>query len=121
MKKKASFLFPVFLVFFVASVLYVRSWIRVSTQYPSEQIHLRKVSPDGSKVALFSVKYQTIHPLVPSDVEPCTYLTVVDAATGRVAFRGTAYRRVLRDSFLALAEEHARWAVESVRSFDGMS
>ena len=96
-------------------LIYYPEWIRFMTWYPPEQVHLRRVSPDGSRIALFSVRHQIIHRLAPTHIEPAHYLTVVDPAYGRVLFRGTI-PGTLRESFLALAQIHAPWATEAVRS-----
>jgi len=96
-------------------LVYWREVIRLATGYPSEQVHLRHVSPDGSRIALFSVRYPIAHRLAPSHISPASYLTLVDVAYGRVLFHGTISGR-LRESFLALAQMHAPWAVEAVQS-----
>ncbi len=96
-------------------LLYVRELIRFWTGYPPEQVHLRQVSPDGSRIALFSVRYPIVHRLVPTHVSPDYYLTIVDVAFGRVLFRGVI-PGTLRESFLALAQIHAPWATEAVKS-----
>ena len=118
--KKALYFFTI-AVLLAATVFYVKSWINVKRYYPPEQVHFRVASPEGDKVALFSIRYQTIHPLIPSDVEPYAYLTVLDAKTGRVVLRKTKYEPSFQYAFEMLSKSHAPWATDKIESYDRIS
>jgi len=85
-------------------------------QYPPEQIYVQSASPDGSRLALFSVRHQGIVSWIPNDVEPYCYVTLVNAETGRMIQRETLFAPTLKEKFLKLAEKHAPWAVEKIQA-----
>jgi hypothetical protein len=47
----------------VALVLWISAWVHLFTRFPSEQVYVASTSPDGGKVARFSVKCQGDVPL----------------------------------------------------------
>jgi hypothetical protein len=89
-----------------------------SAQYTlaPEHVYVAEVSPDGRKIALFSVKYQGLTPWLPTDVEPYCYVTIVDTKRGTVLLRETEYHGDVNNSFTELAKNHAPWAIEAINS-----
>jgi len=106
----------VVLVIFCAALLWIQLWIQLNTLWPPEQVYVAEVSPDGREIALFSVKYQGLTPWVPTDIEPHCYVTLVDTQRGTVLLRETDYRGDVKSSFVALAKNHAPWAVQAIDS-----
>lgn len=97
-------------------LIWFQLWISFSTHWPPEHVYIETLSPDGNKLALFSVKYQGIHPWIPTDIEPAKYVTIVDSKTGRILLRKTEHHRDIKNSFVELAKQHAPWAVEQISS-----
>jgi len=100
----------------VAFVLWILLWIQLLRDFPPEHVHLAAVSPDGSKAARFSVKYEGITRWLPSDIEPHYYLTIVDTAYARILLRKSEYHGDLNRSFSELAKKHAPWALTQMDS-----
>ncbi len=100
----------------VAFVLWVLLWIQLFACFPSEQVYLTSVSPDGSKTARFSVKWEGIYRWLPYDIEPQYYLTVVENTHTRILLRQSEYHGDLKASFLELGKKHAPWAVTDLAS-----
>jgi len=98
----------------IGCIAYIQSWIWVKSCWPSEQVHLKLISPEGDKIAVFSIRYQTVHPLIPSDVEPYEYLTILDAKTGQVLLRKTECEPSFVDSFKLLSNKFAPWAESQI-------
>ena len=96
--------------------LWVSAWIQFFTRVPSEQVYVTSTSPDGSKVARFSVKYQGIYPWLPSDIEPHYYVTIVERDHARILLRESEYHGDLNASFSELAKKHVPWAVPQLVS-----
>ena len=91
------------------------SWVSFLSWFPSEQVYVRELSADGSKIALFSIRYQGIRPWLPSDIEPYCYVTIVDAKSGGIIFRDTEYHSGgMKRMFTELARKHAPWAVDTI-------
>jgi hypothetical protein len=90
-------------------------WLRFQLMYPSEQQFGSVTSPDGERVAHFSVRYEGRYPWWPANPKPHFYITITDAASGRVLLRETdfdwdyegAYGST---SFIDLAEAYAPWS-----------
>ena len=97
---------------------WVSAWIQFFTRVPSEQVYVTSVSPDGSRIARFSVKYQGIYTWLPSDIEPHYYLTIVEREHARILLRRSEYHGDLAASFSELAKKHAPWAVAQLTSFE---
>lgn len=104
------------LVIFCAALLWIQLWIQLNTLWPPEQVYVDEVSPDGTKMALFSIKYQGLTPWLPTDVEPYAYVTIVDTKRGTVLLRETDYRGDVKSNFVELARDNAPWAVQAVES-----
>lgn len=101
-------------VLFGCLLLLVVQWRSIDAQYPPELIMVRSVAPGGERIALFSIKYQGTFLWGATDVEPHAYITVVNTAHGQVEARATEYHGYLSNSFVALADKYAPWAVEDV-------
>ena len=86
----------------------------ISNPFPPEHIYYQICAPGQKVIALFSVKYQSVISWLPSDVEPCYYLTIVDSEYGRVRIRKNQWHGDLKASFLELARKHAPWAVQEL-------
>lgn len=91
-------------------------WIQLFACYPSEQVHITAVSPDGSKTARFSVKWEGICRWLPYDVEPQYYITVVETAHSWILVRRSEFHEDVKTSFSELARKHAPWAVAQLAS-----
>jgi len=89
-------------------------WIQLSVHFPAEHVYFEELSPDGGKIARFSVKYQGLHPWLPVDIEPHCYVTVVDAEWGAVWVRETEYHGGTKATFAELARKYAPWALEGI-------
>ena len=110
----------VILVVFACVILTLLQWHELDVQYPAEHVYIDSVSPDGSRIALFSVKFQATF-LGLTDVEPHSYITIIGTEHGEVLLRETEYHGNLRDDFVVLAKKYAPWAVEQVASGIGGS
>jgi hypothetical protein len=111
MKLRTKIFISVAGLFGVLLVLWVWGWVQYFARFPSEHVYVTSTSPDGQKVALFSVKYQTILPWLPSDIEPEFYITIVSSDHARIQLRKTEFHENLRTTFAELAKKHAPWAV----------
>ena len=96
--------------------LWVSGWIQLFMCFPAEQVYVSSVSPDGSKVAQFSVKYQGIHLCIPNDIEPYYYLTIIEREHARILLRKTEYHGDVAKSFSELAKKYAPWAVTQLEA-----
>ena len=105
-------------LFGLATVLWISAWIQFFTRVPSEQVYVTSVSPDGSRIARFSVKYQGIYTWLPSDIEPHYYVSIVEREHARILLRRSEYHGDLAASFSELAKKHAPWAVAQLTSFE---
>jgi len=65
-------------------LIWILLWVQLLTHFPPEHVYVEALSPDGSKIARFSVKYQGIHPWFPTDIEPYCYVTIVDTERGGI-------------------------------------
>lgn len=92
-------------------VFWILLWVQLFACFPSEQVYLTSVSPDGGKAARFSVKYEGLCRWLPYDIEPQYYVTVTDTAHGRIMLRKNGYHGDLKSSFSELAKQHAPWTV----------
>lgn len=110
------FSIPAVLVIFAIALIWVHLWIQLNTLWPPEHVHVDAVSPDGRKMALFSVKYQGLTSWLPTDVEPHYYVTIVDTQRGTVLLRESEYHGDLKSSFNELAKKYAPWAVDAITS-----
>jgi hypothetical protein len=99
-----------------AFVLWGLLWIQLFACFPSEQVQVTSVSPDGSKTARFSVKWEGIHRWLPYDIEPQYYLTVTENTHSRILVRQSAYQGDMKTSFSELASKHAPWAITDLAS-----
>ncbi len=117
-KKNIVVLLPILavLVIFATALLWIKLWIQLNTLWPPEHVYVAEVSPDGNKVALFSIKYQGLTSWLPTDVEPHCYVTIVDTQRGTVLLRETEHHGDVNSSFTELAKKHAPWAVEALNS-----
>jgi hypothetical protein len=97
-------------------LIWIQLWISLLTHWPPEHVYAEALSPDGSRVAFFSVKYQGIHPWIPTEIEPYKYVTIVDSKTGGILLRETGHYGHIKNSFTELAKKHAPWAVEEISS-----
>ena len=89
-------------------------WVQLLVRFPPEHVYLSATSPDGTEIAHFSVKYQGLHPWVPTDIEPHCYVTVVGTRHGEILARETEYHGTLENTFAELAKKHAPWAVDPI-------
>ena len=114
---------PVLLTVLVAAVLFLlaRDHVdRMRDHFPEEQTYLQFTSSDGSKLARFSVRHQSIFRWL-SDFEPHCYVTVINLENGR----GRRYdpdRFIsfnMKENFLSLAKAHAPWCVDAIESNSG--
>jgi len=94
-------------------LLSINAGVHNSRYFPSEQVYVKAVSPDGEKVALFSIKYQSVSHWIP-DYEPYTYVTVIETEHGGILLRETEYHGSIEKSFVELAKKYAPWAIEQV-------
>ena len=101
-------------VLFGCLLVFVVQWRSIDAQYPPEVVLVRAVAPGGDRVALFSIKYQGTVLWGATDVEPHAYITVLHTAHGQVEARATEYHGYLEDSFVALADKYAPWAVQQL-------
>lgn len=97
-------------------LIWIQLWIQLFTVFPPEHVYIDAPSPEGSKTARFSVKYQGIHPWLPLDIEPYCYVTIVDAKRGGILLRETEYHGDIKSAFTELAKKYAPWAVEQIVS-----
>jgi hypothetical protein len=93
-------------------------WVQLLTRFPPEHVYVSAASPDGTRIAHFSVKYQGTHPWIPTDIEPHRYVTVVGTRHGEILVRETEHHGTVKDTFAELASKHAPWAVEPVASLE---
>lgn len=105
-------------LFCLAVLIWIQLWIRLSVRFPPEHVYVDELSPDGGKIARFSVKYQGIRPWLPIDMEPYCYVTIVDARRGAVLLRETEYHGDIKGTFTELARKYAPWAVEQILSLE---
>jgi hypothetical protein len=91
-------------------------WVQLLVVFPPEHVYLSAESPDGTQIALFSIKYQGIHPWFPTDIEPRAYITVVETRHGSTVLRETECHGTVKNSFAELARQHAPWATDQVMS-----
>lgn len=114
--KGATLLVAFLLMFavFGCLLLFVVQWRSIDAQYPPELVVVKSVSPGGDAIAQFSIKYQGTLLWGATDVEPHAYVTVVNTEYGQVMARETEYHGHLKDSFVALADKYAPWAVPDV-------
>lgn len=105
----------VILVALACVIVSLLQWNERDVQYPPEHVYIDSVSPDGSRIALFSIKYQATF-LGLTDVEPHSYITIVGTEHGEVLLRETEYHGKTKDDFAELAKKYAPWAVEQVTS-----
>lgn len=114
---------PVLLTLLTAAILFLlaRDHVeRTRDHFPEEQTYLQFTSSDGSKLARFSVRYQSICRWL-SDFEPHCYLTVINLENGR----GSRYEPDqfisfnMKENFLSLAKAHAPWCANRIDSSSG--
>ena len=91
-------------------------WVQLLVVFPPEHVYQSTESPDGTQIALFSIKYQGIHPWFPSDIEPYAYITIIETRHGSMLLRKTEHYGVVKNSFVQLARQYAPWATDQVRS-----
>ena len=91
----------------------IHTWVQDQRNFPPEQVYVSAVSPDGERLALFSIKYQSVSRWIP-DYEPHAYVTVIETEHGSILVRETACGGSIKTRFVELAREHAPWAVEEV-------
>ena len=91
-------------------------WVQLLVVFPPEHVYLSAESPDGTQIALFSIKYQGVHPWFPTDIEPRAYITVVETRHGSNVLRETEYHGTVKNSFAELARQYAPWATDQVMS-----
>lgn len=99
------------------TLIYANVWMQNSRYFPPEQVYVKVASPDGEKLALFSIKYQSFSPWLP-DYEPYAYVTVIETEHGSILLRETAHYGAIKQSFAELAKKHAPWAVEPVTDLE---
>jgi hypothetical protein len=99
------------------ALLFAQQHVRnVLDQFPPEQTFLQSTSPDGTTLARFSVKHQSICRWL-SDIEPHYYLTTIDLESGRMKHRSEKFLSFnMRENFLALAREQAPWCVAQIEN-----
>jgi len=97
-------------------VLWIVLWVQLFACFPSEQVCVTSVSPDGSKTARFSVKWEGICRWLPYDIEPQYYLTVVENSHSWILLRRSEYHGDLKTSFSELGKKHAPWTVTELAS-----
>jgi hypothetical protein len=102
----------------IVILLWGALWIQLLFCFPPEHVYLSATSPDGTQIAHFSVKYQGIHPWIPTDIEPHCYVTVVGTTHGEILVRETEYHGSVKNSFAELAKKHAPWAVDPIASLE---
>lgn len=98
-------------------------WLEYHLLYPPEHQFVQTASPDGEQIAVFSVKYEGIYSWWPANPKPHFYITVTDAASGKLILRETdydwpptgAYTRSTGNSFTRLARVYAPWAEHRFR------
>ena len=89
-------------------------WIQLFVCFPSEQVRITSISPDGSKTASFSVKWEGICRWLPYDIEPQYYLTVTENTHNWILVRQSEYHGNMKTSFSELASKHAPWAITNL-------
>ena len=89
-------------------------WIQLFACFPSEQVYVAVPSPDSSKTARFSVKWEGIHRLLLYDIEPRYYVTVVENTHSWILVRESGFHGDLKTSFLELAKKRAPWAITAL-------
>ncbi len=97
-------------------VVWVVLWVQLFTCFPAEHVYVTSFSPDGKKVARFSVQYEGIGRWIPDDIEPQYYVTIVDTTYGRVLLRKKEFHGTVKASFSELAGKYAPWAVTELDS-----
>lgn len=70
---------------------YAAVWLEFKLMYPSEQTFCKATSPDGERVAAFSVKYEGERAWLPLHPQPHFYVTVTDGNSGEVLLRETDF------------------------------
>ncbi len=100
----------------VIVLVWVPLWTQLYTYPPPEHVYVEALSPDGSQIARFSVKYQGLSPWFPTDIEPYCYVTIVDAERAGILLRKTEYHGDIKSTFTELARKYAPWAVEQIAS-----
>lgn len=105
----------VILVVFGCVIVALLQWNELDVHYPPEVVYIDSVSPDGDRIALFSVKFQATF-LGLTDVEPHSYITIIGTGHGEVLLRETEYHGSVTEDFVALATQYAPWAVKEVAS-----
>ena len=101
-------------------LLSINACVQNQRYFPPEQVYVKAVSPDGERLALFSIRYQSVSRWIP-DYEPHAYVTVIETEHGSILQRETEYYGSIKTSFLELARKHAPWAVESVTDLEWAS
>ena len=97
-------------------VVWILQWTQLVTLFPPEHVYVEVPSPDGSKIARFSVRHQGLQPWLPIDVEPYAYITVVNARWDAIELRQTESHGDTWTSFYEMAKKYAPWAVDEVAS-----
>ena len=104
-------------LFGLVAIFWAALWFNHLNVFPPEHVYVSVESPDGSKVANFSIKYQgVLSPWIPTDIEPAAYITVIDTRHGSIVERHTEYHSSIKKSFSELAKEYAPWALEEIDS-----
>ena len=106
------------LLILVAAVFqYASLWLEYKLLYGPEQRLAKVISPDGTQIAHFSVKYEGPTPWWPANPKPHFYITVLDTKSGKELLRETDYDwpqskpyRSSFGSFNNLAHTFAPWA-----------
>jgi hypothetical protein len=97
-------------------VIWVPLWTQLYTYPPPEHVYVEVLSPDGSQIARFSVKYQGLSPWFPTDIEPYCYVTIVGTERAGILLRKTEHHGDIKSTFTELARKHAPWALEQIAS-----
>ena len=98
-------------------LLSINVWLQNQPYFPPEQVYVKAVSLDGERLALFSIRYQSVSRWIP-DYEPHAYVTVIETEHGGILVRETEYYGSIMTSFVELAKEYAPWAVEAVTDLE---
>jgi len=101
-------------------LLSIHAWVQNNRHFPPEQVYVRAASPEGERIALFSIRYQSVSRWMP-DYEPHAYVTVIETEHGGLLVRETEYHGSIKTSFVELAKEYAPWAVEQVTDLEWKS
>lgn len=95
---------------------YAAVWLEFRLMYPSEQTLCRATSPDGERVATFSVKYEGERAWLPLHPQPHFYVTVMDGDSGEILLRETDFAwspgerpSVAGESLRRLRQRYAPW------------